>query len=53
VHITDILLFPVKESFKILVNFDERYGTYLSVLFSAKADITFPNEDKEVLMNLA
>lgn len=50
---TDILLRPVSESFRILVNLEERYGTNLSELFSAKAEMTFPSEDNEVLINLA
>lgn len=53
VHITDILLLPVRESFSIRVNFDDRYGTNFSELFSANADITFPREDKDVLINFA
>ena len=53
VQITDILLFPVKESFRIRVNFDVRYGINLSVSFYARAAITFPKEDREVLMNFA
>lgn len=53
VQITDILLRPVKESLRILVSFDDRYGTNLSELFYASAEMTFPRELKEVLMNLA
>jgi len=53
VQMTDILLFPVKESFRIRVSFDDRYGMYFSVSFSARAEITFPSDDRELLMNLA
>lgn len=52
-QITDILLLPVSESLRILVNFDERYGTNLSELFSASAEMTLPREEREVLMNFA
>lgn len=50
---TAILLLPVKEFFNIRVNFDDRQGIYLSESFIASSDMTFPNADKEVLMNLA
>ena len=50
---TDILLFPVKESFRILVSFEFLYGINFYESFSAKAAITFPNEDNEVLINFA
>ena len=50
---TDTLLFPNNEFFKILVNLDERYGINLSALFYARPDITLPRADNEVLINLA
>lgn len=52
-QITAILLRPVNEFFKILVNLEERYGIYLSESFIANSDITLPNADKEVLINFA
>lgn len=53
VHITLILLLPVREFFSILVNFEVLYGMNLSESLAASYEITFPNADKEVLMNLA
>lgn len=53
VHITLILLLPVNEFLSILVNFDVLYGINLYESLAANYDITFPNADNEVLMNLA
>lgn len=47
-----VLAFPPRDSCKILVSLESLYGMW--VLFpSAKADITFPRADKDLLMFLA
>lgn len=44
--------FPPKDSCKIRVNFESRYGMWV-FLSSAKADITFPKADKDLLIFFA